>query len=152
MIVSIIAYLLYDSLSVLLALCLMLNPIGLLQLYPIYSLLLYPIGFLLLYSIGSLHILSHWFYPGLFPWLSPSALPHWLSPALSHELFPVRFCLLVLGFVLSLKDCFFYPLLCFFYSADCHLPVNPGHRLSAHSRQGGVRGQGDEVGRPELRG
>lgn len=115
MIVSIIAYLLYDSLSVLLALCLMLNSIGLLQLYLIYSLLLYPIGFLLLYSIGSLHILSHWFSPGLSHWLSPSALPHWLSPALSHELFPVRFCLLVPGFVLSLKDCFFYPLLCFLF-------------------------------------
>lgn len=79
MIVSIIAYLLYDSLSVLLALCLMLNPIGLLQPYPIYSLLLYPIGFLLLYSIGSLHILSHWFYPGLFPLALSSTFPWALS-------------------------------------------------------------------------
>lgn len=96
-VVSIIAYLLYDSLSVLLA--------HVKSKWP---------------SPALPHLLaaalSHWLSPVIFHWfssysfplvlswsipfsLSPSALPHWLSPALSHELFPVRFCLLVPGFV-----------------------------------------------------
>ena len=112
MIVSIIAYLLYDSLSVLLALCLMLNPIGLLQFYP--HLLAAALSHWLSPVIShwfSLHILSHWFSPvqpvGSFlvysigfllsyPIGSLQILSHWLSfvqPIRSLLLYPIGFFL-----------------------------------------------------------